>query len=152
MQQMPNRLNVWHSPSPDDLGDNHIEFLHHLQAPIWISVEGKDTSRTRAIVTLLHGNEPSGLSAVHSILKQRLVPATNLIIVVASVNTALYPPMLSHRFLPWEEDFNRCFSPPADASQRQLAEEIFCACMKLHPRQSLIPITPQPIVNHSRSL
>jgi|TARA_B100002003_G_scaffold252021_1_gene300402 hypothetical protein len=125
MQPTPNRLNVWHSPSPDDLGDDHIEFLHRLQAPTWITVTGKDNSRTRAIVTLLHGNEPSGLSAVHSILKQQIVPATNLIIVVASVNTALYPPILSHRFLPWEEDFNRCFNAPADTSQRQLAAEIF---------------------------
>ena len=124
MQQTPSKLEVWHSPSADDLGEDHIEFLHRLKIPTWITVEGKDSSRTRAIVTLLHGNEPSGLKAVHTILKQQLVPATNMIIIVASVNTALYPPILSHRFLPWEEDFNRCFNEPCDTSQRQLAAEI----------------------------
>jgi len=124
MQQTPNKLEVRHSPSTADLGDDHIEFLHRLKAPTWITVDGKDRSRTRAIVTLLHGNEPSGLKAVHTILRERLVPATNLIIVVAAVNTALHPPILSHRFLPWEEDFNRCFKEPCNTNQRQLAAEI----------------------------
>lgn len=124
MQQTPCRLEVWHSPSANDIGDDHIDFLHRLQAPTWITVEGKDSSRTRAIVTLLHGNEPSGLKAVHRILKEKLVPATNLIIVVASVNAALHPPILSHRFLPWEEDLNRCFKNPCNTKQRQLAAEI----------------------------
>ena len=133
MQQTPSKLEVWHSPSADDLGEDHIEFLHRLKIPTWITVEGKDSSRTRAIVTLLHGNEPSGLKAVHTILKQQLVPATNLIIIVASVNTALYPPILSHRFLPWEEDFNRCFNEPCDTSQRQLAAEITSRLTKAAP-------------------
>jgi hypothetical protein len=124
MQQTPSKLAVWHSPSTNDLGEDHIEFLHRLQGPTWITVDGRDRSRTRAIVTLLHGNEPSGLKATHAILKEGLVPATNLIIIVASVNTALYPPILSHRFLPWEEDFNRCFNEPYNTNQRKLAAEM----------------------------
>lgn len=124
MQQTPSRLVVWDSPSATDVGDDHIDFLHRLQGPTWIRLKGEDSSRTRAIVTLLHGNEPSGLKAIHRMLKDSLLPATDLIIVVASVNAALHPPILSHRFLPWEEDLNRCFREPCDTAQKQLAAEI----------------------------
>ena len=158
MQQTPSKLEVWHSPSADDLGEDHIEFLHRLKVPTWITVEGKDSSRTRAIVTLLHGNEPSGLKAVHTILKQQLLPATNLIIIVASVNTALYPPILSHRFLPWEEDFNRCFHAPCNTNQRQLAAAITPRLTEAAPEAIVdTPNTPAHIapfslpVNHHLS-
>jgi hypothetical protein len=124
MQQTPSGLEVWDSPATSDIGEDHIDFLHRLQAPTWITVKGKDSSRTRAIVTLLHGNEPSGLKAVFRILKEKIVPATDLIIVVASVNAALQPPILSHRFLPWEEDLNRSFKEPYNTNQRKLAAEI----------------------------
>jgi len=133
MQQTPDKLEYWDSPSPDEIGDNHIEFLHRLQAPTWITVKGRDSSRTRAIVTLLHGNEPSGLKAVHRILKESLVPETNLVIIVASVNAALYPPILSHRYLPWEDDLNRCFTTPQDTNQKKLASNIVEKLIELNP-------------------
>jgi hypothetical protein len=133
MQQTPNRFEYWHSPSPGEIGDNHIEFLHRLQAPTWITVNGRDSSRSRAIVTLLHGNEPSGLKAIHRILRENLVPETNLVIIIASVNAALYPPILSHRFLPWEDDLNRCFTTPKDTNQKRLAALIVEKLIELNP-------------------
>jgi hypothetical protein len=124
MNDTPAQIIEWPAPAVDELGDDSIDFLRILKNPTWITVAGKDPSRSRAIVTLLHGNEPSGLKAVHRFLKSGQQPATNLGIFVASVNAALYPPILSHRFLPGEEDFNRCFNPPANTPQRTLAKNL----------------------------
>ncbi len=100
-----------HAPDPASLGRDPVEFLSILKQPTWITLPGVDNSRSRAIVTLLHGNEPSGLKAVHQLLGSR--PATRLGILVAAVDAALYPPVLSHRYLPTERDLNRCFGVPA---------------------------------------
>ncbi len=133
MQETPEEFVTWHAPSPAEIGDDHIDFLHRLQAPTWITVPGRDRSRTRAIVTLLHGNEPSGLKAVHRLLKEEIIPATDLVIFVAAVNTALAHPILSHRFLPWEEDFNRCFNAPARTRQEKLAQRLITALREISP-------------------
>ncbi len=129
---------VLNAPVGTHLGENHIEFLQKLGKPTWINVTGKDQSRSRAIITLLHGNEPSGLKAVHRILKEAILPATNLVVVVASVSAALHPPILSHRYLPGEQDFNRCFKLPFDTNQRKLANDLL---------ERLAVLSPEAIVD-----
>ena len=121
MQSTPPTFHEWHNPEPGEIGDSWLDFLHQLEGPTWINVEGKDKSRFRAIVTLLHGNEPSGFKAVHRMLASGIKPATNLGIFLASVNAASLQPPFSHRFLPDEMDQNRCFNPPFDTDQRKLA-------------------------------
>jgi len=122
MPNTPSNIAQWHNPKPADIGEDFHEFIHILNEPTWITIPGVDKTRSRAIVTLLHGNEPSGLKAVHQLIKSELVPATNLGIFVASVNAALFPPMLSHRHLPHEKDLNRCFNPPFLTDQEKLAQ------------------------------
>ncbi|MDZ7685064.1 MAG: succinylglutamate desuccinylase/aspartoacylase family protein [Gammaproteobacteria bacterium] len=124
MQSTPPALRHWHAPSPEELGEDYIDFTRRPAEPTWITVPGRDTTRSRAIVTLLHGNEPSGVKAVFDLLKSDRPPATNLGIVVASVNAALMDPVFSHRYLPDERDLNRCFTKPADTNQRRLAASI----------------------------
>lgn len=133
MQSTPPALRHWHDPSPDDLGQDYIDFTRRLAEPTWITVPGEDTTRGRAIVTLLHGNEPSGVKAVFDLLKQDRPPATNLGIVVASVNAALMDPLFSHRYLPDERDLNRCFTEPADTYQRRLAAAILAQLKNFAP-------------------
>ncbi len=55
------------------------------------------------------------------------MPATDLVIIIASVNAALHPPLLSHRFLPWERDLNRCFADSGSSAQGSLASGIMGA-------------------------
>lgn len=124
MQSTPVNFQEWHNPDSMETGSDYIEFLKILGKPTWLTFEGKDRSRSRAIVTLLHGNEPSGLKAVHNWIKKQQQPATDLGIFVGSVNAALHPPILSHRYLPHEKDFNRCFSPPYSCNQGKLAEKV----------------------------
>ena len=121
-----------------DAGDTHVDFLRNLGGPTWITLEGRDTSRSRAIVTLLHGNEPSGVKAVHHMLKSGIEPATNLGIFIASVDAAMKPPLFSHRFLPGEVDMNRCFNPPYTTDQRMLA----CAIL-----DTLADFNPEAIID-----
>ena len=64
---------------------------------------------------------PEGL---HKLLTEDIRPATDLFIVIGSVDAALYPPVLSHRHLPWESDLNRCFSQPIETDQCHLAQHI----------------------------
>ena len=83
------------------------EFLELLAAPTLISAKGRDTSRTRIVSTLLHGNEPSGLRAIRSWLSTGRIPAVNTLLFIGAVRTARLPPGFalplpagSHRFEP----------------------------------------------------
>ncbi len=115
------------------LGKDAIEFLHNLNGPTWIDIPGKDMTSRRAVVTLLHGNEPSGIKAVHTLLKQKVVPAVHLGIMIASVDAASYDPPFSHRYIPGERDLNRCFSPPYSDDQSLLAENILERLAEFEP-------------------
>ncbi len=137
MQPTPPTFREWHAPAPAEVGDSYIDFLRLLGTPTWITVPGEDSSRSRAIVTLLHGNEPSGLKAVHALLRRGVKPATNLGIFVASVNAALRPPYFSHRYLPDEADLNRCFNPPVDTDQHRLAQAMVAKLVAFRPEATI---------------
>ena len=107
-------------PTNAILGDTYLAFLRNLGGPAWLTFKGKDSSRRRVIVTLLHGNEPSGLKAVHTMIKGGVEPETDLAILVAGADAALHEPLLSHRYIPGEKDLNRCFAPPHKGNQGEL--------------------------------
>jgi len=119
MQSTPDSFRHWRAPAASEIGKDHIDFLHILREPTWITLDGVDITRQHIIVTLLHGNEPSGLRAVHDFLLSGEKPEINLGIFVVSVNTALRAPIFSHRYPPEEQDFNRCFGQPDDTNQEK---------------------------------
>lgn len=127
------RFKFIRSPSGSDVGNNVEEFLHSLNGPACLLLAGQDESRTRAFVTLLHGNEPSGIRALFRWLKSGQKPAVNLVCIVASVAAALEPPCFSNRMLPRARDLNRCFKPPFDDAQGELAEELIEILRMHHP-------------------
>jgi len=100
-----------------------------------IHVSGKDTSRTRVLVTLTHGNEPSGLEAVHTWLvnETRLQPLVNIVVILPGVLAAAADPMCFHRQLPGQRDLNRCFNPPYTDEQGLLAQHILQYIRELQP-------------------
>jgi len=108
-------------PGPHEIGSNVVEFLEILGKPTWITIKGKDTSRLRVVVTLLHGNEPSGVKAIYRWLCNPATPATNLAFFIGYVDAALEPQVFTHRHLPGEKDLNRCFTAPHVSQQEQLA-------------------------------
>jgi len=105
---------------PPKVGD----FLQKLGVPTLVSVAGRDPSRTRVVTTLLHGNEPSGLHAVHGWLRSGELPAVNVLFFIGAVRTALVPPGFAHRFLPGRIDLNRCWRGPMTGRTGVFAAEV----------------------------
>ena len=108
-------------------------FLRELGGPTLIRVRGRDGSRARAASTLLHGNEPSGLRAMHAWLRSGIVPAVDTLLVIASVDAALAAPGFAYRMLPGSADLNRCFLGPFEGAEGELAAAILSALRKARP-------------------
>jgi len=108
-----NQFDYLKNPSSEQLLGSPQAFLARLTMPTIIDIEGADTDSYRVIVTLIHGNEPSGLIALHRWIlltnKYGRKPLTNLRFVIASIEAAQLAPELTHRYLPGGKDLNRCF-------------------------------------------
>jgi len=126
-------INVLHAPSREEVAPRVTEFLQSLPGPVAIHVPGKDSHRTRVLVTLSHGNEPSGLEALHQWLREGGECAVNTVIILGAVHAALAEPLFFHRQLPGERDLNRCFNPPYTDHQGQLAQAIMRYIRELKP-------------------
>lgn len=134
-----NRFHYWANPTPDDIGATSAEFLHLLPGPTHIYIAGKNPQRARAIVTLSHGNEPSGLQAIFEVLKRQIEPVVDIHCFIPSVDAAKQAPGFIYRTLPHHRDFNRCFKPPFDIDEQgQLALELL---------QSLQAIAPECLID-----
>ena len=97
-------------------------FLRALGGSSVLRVAGRDPTRTRVVTTLVHGNEPSGVRAVHAWFREGGIPATDVVVWIASVDAALGPPLFAHRALPDHRDLNRCFfdaGPALDGETRE---------------------------------
>jgi hypothetical protein len=131
------RVKFVRNPLATELGDHVEAFLVRMGGPTCFLLEGDDPGRTRALVTLLHGNEPSGVMALYRWLKTGQRPAVNVVCIVASVAAALEPPLFSHRMLPRARDLNRCFKPPFEDAQGVLAEEIL-EILRMHRPEAVV--------------
>lgn len=131
------RVKFIRNPPLTTLGDNVEDFLRDLGGPACFFIDGEDRARTRALVTLLHGNEPSGVMAFLRWLQLGQRPAVNVVCIIASVTAALEAPLFSHRTLPRARDLNRCFRPPFDDAQGALAQEIL-EILHLHQPEAVV--------------
>lgn len=87
-----------------------LDFLRTLKGLTVFDVQGKDTSRTRVITTLIHGNEPSGFIALHHWLIEKVIPEVNIRFILCNPESAALPPEFSHRYLVVAQDLNRFFT------------------------------------------
>jgi hypothetical protein len=102
-------------------------FLASLPGPTLLRVPGRDRTRARAFTTLLHGNEPSGLRALHGWLRDDPHPEVDALCLVGAVEAARTGSGFAHRMRPGERDLNRCFHPPFLEAGGALAEAILAA-------------------------
>ena len=130
-------IHYWEAPAPEEIGATLEEFLEQLEGPTWIYVPGHDHSRCRAITTLLHGNEPSGLHAVHALLLSGETPRTDLYCFIASVEAAQHPPGFHYRMLPNHRDLNRCFRPPYKDQEGMVAADLLHRLCAVEPEAVL---------------
>ena len=115
-------LTSWSPPAASRIPTAYAEFLRTLGSPRHFTLPGRDRSRCRAVVTLLHGDEPSGTLALMRLLQDGFVPQVDLLCCVVSVAAALHEPPL--RALPAERDQNRCFHGPTDDRPGRVAAEL----------------------------
>ena len=118
------RLRFVDRPDPADVPADPAAFLEALGGATAVRVPGRDRSRLRIVVTLLHGNEPSGFRAIHAWLREPSEPAVDALLVIANVEAALAPPGFANRMLPDRRDLNRCFLGPFDDADGALAREV----------------------------
>lgn len=123
----------WQEPAGDQLGSCVDNFLTLLKQPTWISQAGKDSSRCRMVVTLLHGNEPSGLSAIWRWLKSGETPQVTTHFFIGSVDAAREPPGFALRHFPDARDLNRCFNGPFDDIPGEIAWTLLRLIRSLTP-------------------
>lgn len=127
-------LRLLDAPDPAAVPADEDAFLRWLGGPAAIRLRGRDSTRCRVLVTLLHGNEPSGLRAVHAWLHAGRTPATDAVVVLGAVEAALVAPLLSRRELPGGVDLNRCFgAEPAPGSAGELARAILALVREVGP-------------------
>lgn len=107
--------------------------LRHLGGPTLIELPGRDASRVRVVSTLLHGNEPSGLRAVLRFLRTGRTPATRVLFFIGAVDAALAAPGFAHRALPGEQDANRCWVPPCETPQGEVARAVLARIRAARP-------------------
>ncbi len=128
-----NVLDYLNDPSPQALGRSPLEWLDRLHRPTIVHVPGRDRSRTRAMATLLHGNEPSGLFALHRWLLEQHTPEVNMLFLLGNISAAKIPPTFSHRQLPAGRDLNRCFKAPFGGEEGAIAEALLAELRKAKP-------------------
>lgn len=109
-----------------------FSMLLSLPGPCVIHMPGKHRG-CRLVTTLLHGNEPSGLEAVHRLLSENFVPYVDTKIIIASVYAAREEPAFTHRALPNGQDLNRCFRPPYHGVEGKLAKQIIDYIVSVQP-------------------
>jgi hypothetical protein len=126
-------LRTLEAPAPADVPEDFVDFLRELGGPVSIRLEGIERGRTRALTTLLHGNEPSGARALHGWLRAGKRPRVSLACILGAVDAALLEPCCTHRFAPGDRDLNRCFREPFDGAEGRLAARILEALAQAEP-------------------
>ncbi len=133
MTEQPYPIHYWEAPRSDEVGETIEQFLEQLEGPTWFYFPGKDNSRCRVVSTLLHGNEPSGLHALHHWILSNETPATDLYCFLGSVAAAKQPPIFHHRMLPGKRDLNRCFRPPYNDEEGLVAADLLHRITSVQP-------------------
>ncbi len=130
---MSDSFRVTDAPAPAEIPADPLSFLESLDGPTAWRVPGRDRSRVRVVTTLLHGNEPSGLLAMHEWLGAGPEPAVDVICVIANVEAARLHPVFTHRMVPGRPDMNRCFLGPFEGVEGRIARAILDLVEELKP-------------------
>ncbi|MEY3019304.1 MAG: hypothetical protein RLZZ272_288 [Actinomycetota bacterium] len=123
----------------DLLGLDDWSLLRRLGRTTLLRLPGTGQARPRAVVTLQHGDEPSGLQALLRVLRRRHRFPFDLHVVIGNVEAALEPPGFAHRFLPRQRDMNRLWT-------MEVADDAQAAAV-IAAREHLRRLAPSSIVD-----
>lgn len=142
-------INYLQDPSWQDLHADYEQFLLSMIGPTVIDITGLNTQKCRVITTLLQGNEPSGLIALHRWLTTRDVkelPSTNLRFIICSVEAACIKPLLSERFVEGSKDINRCFGK-SESDNSQIEQHRGCYERAQLIEQAIKDVSPEVVID-----
>lgn len=120
-------------PTQSELERGLVAWLDTLPGASWLTLPGRDQSRHRVVVTLLHGNEPSGTKALWHFFHQPFECAVTTHFCLANVNAALFDTPFSTRHLENKPDMNRCFGRNGDDDSYDVAAAIMARIRALKP-------------------
>lgn len=105
-------INYVTEPTWREIHADYEQFILSLTGPTVIDISGIDNTKCRVFVTLLQGNEPSGVIAMHRYLEQqnKVIPQTKIRFIICSVEAACSRPLFTKRYLDEGVDINRCFN------------------------------------------
>jgi len=118
--------------APDALPTCADAFLDALPGACIFHRRGRGRGR-RAVAGMLHGCEPSGLRAIHALLRRPEPPAVDTLFFVGAVAAARTPPRYRHRMLPGGRDLNRCFVAPFAGAEGAIAGALLDAVRAFAP-------------------
>lgn len=130
---MKPRLDLRDAPDAAALPGDVLAFLEALEGPTAWRIPGRDRSRCRMLTTLLHGNEPSGVIALHDWLRSGREPAVDAICVLGNLEAARLHPVFTHRSVPGRRDLNRCFLGPWDDTEGEIARALLDLIAQTRP-------------------
>ncbi|TWX71773.1 hypothetical protein ESZ36_00620 [Colwellia demingiae] len=142
-------INYLKDPTWQDLHADYEQFLLSMTGPTVIDVSGKDQTKCRVFTTLLHGNEPSGIIAMHRYLTEILPedkPTTNLRFIICSVEAAASKPLFSQRFINGGIDINRCFGKDCSFECQDVGQTGYCQRAALI-EQAIREVTPEMVID-----
>ncbi|WP_188008623.1 M14 family metallopeptidase [Grimontia hollisae] len=120
-------------PTEEDLRRGLVAWLDSLPGPSWLTLPGRDPNRHRVVVTLLHGNEPSGVNALWHFAQQKTDCAATTHFCLANVNAALFGTPFTARHLTHKPDMNRCFGKYGEDDSYQITADILKRIAELQP-------------------
>lgn len=120
-------------PTAEEWERGLMEWLHQQAGPSWLTWPGRDPSRHRVVVTLLHGNEPSGLKALWQLMADPPSCAVTSHFCIANLKSAQLEGGFVHRYRPGHPDLNRCFGRAGQGEEYELAAAIEARIQALQP-------------------
>ena len=134
-----NALRQLEAQTGTDVPAEALEFIRAFGGPVALHQPGTDRSRVRVVVTLLHGNEPSGVRAVHRWLRSARTPTTDVVFLLGAIEAALTEPAFTHRTRIAGPDLNRCFAGSSAGDEGVLARSLLGLIETIRP-EALVDI------------
>ncbi|MDD1783633.1 succinylglutamate desuccinylase/aspartoacylase family protein [Enterovibrio sp. ZSDZ35] len=120
-------------PTEEEHKQGLVSWLNAMPGPVWLTLPGKDVNRHRVVVTLLHGNEQSGVEAFWHFVQNPPVCAVTVHFCIVNIEASLHGAPFTTRHLEHKPDMNRCFGKTGSDPSYALAAELLARINALKP-------------------
>ncbi len=126
---------------PDELlAADELTVLRALGRPSLLRFPGDGSVAPRAVATLLHGDESTGIQALLRVLRRRRSYPFDLYVLLGNVEAALAPPGFAHRYLDHQEDLNRIWGVHEPTTTQRRAVDGMLELLQKAGLESLVDV------------